>query len=251
MTAYQRVASAPYSNVSGYVDATPPEVVTAAYDLAWIDHRGAPIWDRRMLPDMPEIREAVSSLARGAMLQGPRGPIAIEDLMPGDRVATRDGGTAQIEWIGTRTYAPGGDRPMFYRVSANAFGASGPETDVVLGANAHVLIDNPRCIPLVGSPLAFAPIAAFEDGHAVTSITPQGEVACFGLACAGQAAILVSGLAVESYHPARATTRNLNRNILSEMGKLFPQAAGGTGFGAPRINYLSLVEAQGLALAGV
>ncbi|MEM7487846.1 MAG: Hint domain-containing protein [Pseudomonadota bacterium] len=223
----------------------------AAYDLAWIDHRGAALWDTRTLPDRPEIDEAVSSLARGAMLQGPRGPIAVEDLMPGDRVATRGGGTAEIRWIGARTYGPGGARPTFYRVAAHAFGALGPETDVVLGAHAHVLIDSPRCQPLVGARLAFAPVAAFEDGHAVTAIVPPGEVTCYGLACAGQAAILVSGLAVESYHPARATTRNLNRSILAEMGKLFPQVAEGGGFGAPRINYLSPVEAQGLALSGL
>lgn len=251
MTAYQRLPSAPFSPVPGPDQVPADGRGQAAYDLAWIDHRGAPVWDRRVLPDTPEIDGAVSSLARGAMLQGPRGAIAIEDLMPGDRVATRDGGTAQIEWIGTRTYASGGPRPTFYRVAAHAFGATGPQTDVVLGANAHILIDSPRCLPLVGDRLAFAPIAAFEDGHSVSIITPPGEVACYGIACAGQSALLVSGLPVESYHPARATARSLNRNVLAEMGKLFPQVASGAGFGAPRINYLSLAEAQGLSLTGV
>ena len=251
MTAYQRLPSASFSPVHADAPARPetglPQV---SYDLAWLDHRGTASWDRRRLPDMPEIAGAVASLARGAELRGPHGPVAIEDLVPGDRVATRDGGTAQIDWIGARTYGPGGERPLFYRVSARAMGAAGPESDVLLGAHAHVLVAHKACHELVGGPVAFAPVAAFEDGEMITAIVPPGEVTVYGLACAGQEAILVNGMSVESYHPARATGRALNRAVLASMAQLFPQIGDGAGFGPPRIPYLTLSEAQGLPLRG-
>ena len=252
MTAYQRLPSASFSRIPNQND-SPAQTDArpfARYDLAWIDHRGAATWDNRSLPETPEIEAAVSSFARGTLLRGPRGPIAIEDLVPGDRVATRDGGTAQIDWIGSRNYFGEGERPTFYRVAAGAFGGRGPMQDIQLGAHAHVLIDNIRCRGLVGGLLAFAPIAAFEDGHSVTAIVPQGEVTVYGIACSGQEAVLAADLPVESYHPARATRRSLTRTVLSDMAKLFPQTASGAGFGAPRIPYLTLAEAQGLAMTG-
>ncbi len=253
MSAYQRLPSASFSPVPGTHDTIdgPDHRTLASYDLSWIDTRGLATWDRRALPDTPEIEAAVSSFARGALLRGLRGPVPIEDLIPGDRVAVRGGGTAQIDWIGSRSYDAGAERPMFFRVAAHAFGASGPDHDVLLGAHANILIDSPRCHKLVGGSQAFAPIRAFEDGHSITAIVPQGEVTVYGIACSGQEAILVGNLPVESYHPARATGRSLTRTMLSDMGKLFPQTASGAGFGAPRIPYLTVSEAQGLAMTGV
>ncbi|SDY66596.1 Hint domain-containing protein [Jannaschia faecimaris] len=253
MTAYQRLPSASFSPVPGPDgDTRGAEVrTTASYDLAWVDHRGMATWDRRSLPDTPEVEAAVSSFARSAMLRGPRGPVAVEDLIPGDQVMVRGGGMARIDWIGSRSYSSTAERPMFYRVAARAFGASGPDVDILLGASAHVLIDSKKCVDLVGGTLAFAPISAFEDGHNVAAIVPPGEVTVYGIACRGQEAMLAAGLAIESYHPARATVRSLNRTVLADLAKLFPQTTGGAGFGAPRIPYLTPAEAVGLALAGV
>jgi len=207
-------------------------------------------WDRRSLADTPEIETAVQRLPRCTILRGSRGPIAIEALIPGDRLMTHSGGSVQIDWIGARSYPDGAERPMFYRVAANAFGANGPETDVILGAQAHILIDSPRCRPLVGANIAFAPLAAFEDGHSVRAIVPPGEVTVYGIACTAQEAVLAEGLPIETYHPARTTARSLNRTVLEDMARLFPQLSDTGGFGAPRTPYLTMSEAQSLALGG-
>lgn len=252
MSAYQRLPSTSFTPVPDPVDSSTQEDTRplASYDLAWMDGKGHATWDSRMLPDTPEIEGAVCCLARGAMLRGANGPVAIEDLMPGDRVATATGGTVRIDWIGSRTYRGEGARPHFYRVSAQAFGANGPDQDVILGAHAQIMVQSMQCLSLVGARDAFAPISAFEDGMNVIAITPPGETSVYGIACAGQEAVLVAGLPVETYHPSRTTTRSLNRVVLSDMARLFPHVAGGAGFGAPRVPYLSLSEAQGLALTG-
>ncbi|GIT91106.1 hypothetical protein JANAI62_15610 [Jannaschia pagri] len=258
MTAYQRLPSASFRSALDPMVEThegrfgTPQRETAAYDLAWINDRGSAIWDTRRLPDTPEIEGVVSCLARGAMLQSPRGPIAVEDLIPGDRVMTAGGGSTQIDWIGARSYPSISDRrPLFYRVAARAFGGQGPKADTLLGAHAQILIDSDRCKPLVGARQAFAPLAAFEDGMNVVAVQPPGEVAVYGIACSGQEAVLVSGMAVETYHPARTITNSLTRVVLSDMARLFPHLTHGAGFGAPRIPYLSLSEAQGLSMYGL
>ena len=248
MTAYQRLPSRDFHPAVEVDSPRMDDRPMATIDLAWVDHKGQAAWDARRLPDTPEIASAVSCLARGAMLRGSRGPISIEDLVPGDRVATASGGETEIRWIGSRVYHPGGERPKLWRISARAFGGQGPDADILLAADAQVLIDSPRCMPLVGKRAAFAPVAAFEDGVSITAIAPPGEVVVYGLACATQEAVLVSGLPVETYHPARTTARSLNRVVLSDMARLFPQAAESAGFGAPRIPYLSLSEAQALSL---
>lgn len=251
MTTYKRLPSVSFSSGAS-VDNTPREAGArsfASYDIAWIDHRGTVTWDHRRLPDTPEVEAAVSSFARGTLLRGPRGPVAVEDLIPGDRIEVRGGDTAQIEWIGSRSYPRQVDRPLFYRVAARAFGASGPDVDILLGTSAHILIDTPKCRDLVGGNLAFAPISAFEDGQTVAAIVPPGEVTVYGIACRGQEAMLTAGLPVESYHPARATGASLTRTVLADMAKLFPQTASGSGFGATRIPYLTRSEAMSLAMS--
>lgn len=253
MTAYQRLPTAAFRPVPD-IDVSPQSPdsrACATYDLAWIHPRGQAIWDRRLLPDTPEVEAAVSCLARGAMLRGPRGPVAVEDLLPGDHVVVRGGRLAQIDWIGSRSYAPGAARPLLYRVAAHAFGASGPHADILLGASARVLIDSPRCRDLVGDTLAFAPVSAFEDGRTVSAVAPPGEVTVYGIACRGQEAVMAGGLGVESAHPGRATARSLTPAVVTDMARLFPQAAAGAGFGAPRIASLTRSEAAELAMAGV
>lgn len=220
---------------------------TAEFDLAWLGKRGTVMRDSRRLPDTPETDAAIATFARGTLLRGIRGPVAVEDLKPGDPVATRGGGTARIEWIGARDRHEGA---KLFRVAPHAFGTNGPEAPVLLGPAAHVLIESARCRILVGGPLAFAPVAAFEDGHRVAAIQPPGGVTVYGLACVGQEALMVEGLAVETSHPARATARSLNRSVLTDMTRLFPHLSETSDFGTQRIPHLTASEARLLTLSG-
>ncbi len=252
MTDHQRSAAALRARAARPArrDTVADTCPTVDCDLAWIAPGGIVIRDRRALPDVAPIATAVSSFARGTLLRGPDGEIAIEDLVPGDRVTVRGGTMVRIAWIGARTFAGGTDRPILYRVAAGAFGASGPQQDVLLGAHAHILIDSPRCRDLVGGRLAFAPLAAFEDGHAVTALAPPGVVTVYGIACSAQEAVLAAGLPVESYHAERTLERELTRSLVADRERLLPPVPGSGDRGAERIPCLSFQEAQALALAG-
>ena len=221
----------------------------ATFELAWLDATGRPAWEQRRLPDTAEVNATVASFARATLLSTPTGKTPVEDLRPGDLLSTVDGGETEVTWIGSRDLFPAGAQPTLYRVAPHAFGGRGPAATVILGASAHVLLDDPRCMALVGGLRAFAPVSAFEDGERVAAIVPPGDGMTFGIACAGQAAILASGLPVATVHPARAMGTALARGGHATLARLFPHLSGGATFDAPRIPTLTLSEARDLTVA--
>ncbi|MGB3556608.1 MAG: Hint domain-containing protein, partial [Jannaschia sp.] len=189
---------------------------------------------------------ATACIAGGGILRRPGGAVAVEDLRPGDRVLTATGESVRIDWIGARLYRREGRRPTFFRISAGAFGNTGPKRTMTVGAAAHLLLEDRRCLPLVGTPRAFAPIAAFEDGETVLRIVPAGDVPVYGIACVTQAAVVVSGLSIETFHPAHAVAACAGEAFRADLARLIPLDFDGTGFAPARIPRLSLSEARTL-----
>ncbi|WP_052500876.1 Hint domain-containing protein [Jannaschia aquimarina] len=243
MTAYQRPPTS-------FAPVTParlvePEQVT--YDFSWLDAQGADKWKTLTLPAHDVIEGAVTLFARGTPIDTPRGQSAVEDLLPGDRVLTPEG-SATVRWVGSRCFpATAPIRPTLFRIGSSAFGRDRPVGDVVLGGSARILIQSDRCRTLVGQDAAFAPIAAFEDALGVIALMPPGDVTTYGIACDGQAAVMIDGMAVEAWHPARDMMRRVTPAMLDALRQLIPPLAE-DGFGSARIPYLSDVEAQTLRL---
>lgn len=216
----------------------------AAYDLAWLDQHGRPNWDTRTLPVSKITEMACASIARGGLVLTQNGPVAVDDLIPGDMVQTvTGGGDKEIQWIGSRTYCEDihtQTRAPLYRIVMDAFGEGYPKTDTILANSAYVYVEHAACRRIIGSLGAFAPIAAFEDGINVTKITPQGDITVYNMAFNCQAVIQVNGLNVESFHPNRDTMQLINPESSQALLALMPHLRSGMGFGpqvAPRLSF--------------
>ena len=59
-----------------------------------------------MIPAQPVYEEAFCAFARGSLVETDCGPMAIEDLVPGDHVLTESAGLQPITWIGATTLLP-------------------------------------------------------------------------------------------------------------------------------------------------
>lgn len=215
--------------------------------LAWLGRDGA-VWHTvRALPGGPALDAATAILARGAPLRTPDGPAMVEDLGPGDVVATSEG-WARIVWAAAREARADGSAPLL-RIAAGAFGAA-PTRPILLGARALVLLDDARCVKLTGGRLALAPLAALACGVAIAPVAPPGAVALHAVALDGQVALDVAGLPVAAAHPTHATEAQIGEGAIQALAETFPPIAEGRPSDPAAIPCLTPAEARALAQGG-
>lgn len=222
----------------------------ATYELAWLDEDGRPQWDSRRLAATKGLDSACAGVARGALLETSQGFVAVEDLMPGDAVRVKDGSFNTVHWIGARTYFSddiSDPRPTLYRVEASSFGDRVPMAATILAEPASLYVESKACQRIIGTPGAFAPVAAFDDGVAISKVTPLGDVTLYNLAFEAQDAFMVNGLAIESFHMGRNNMHLVNTEMLRDMTALLPHITPGAGFTPQTTPRLSVTEARMLS----
>lgn len=182
---------------------------------------GAEVELNRLAPATGFFESAFNAMARGTLVTTPQGPVAVEDLRPGDFVETAEGGAEPILWRGSLTLYP--LRPglharpdRLYRCTADALGYGRPIQDLLLGPGA-----------LVWSPRAgdFLPAEALLDGETVIELTPPGAVTAFHLCLAGSRTLLANGVALRSFAPDAHAAAHLAPELLALFVSLFPNAA--------------------------
>lgn len=173
--------------------------------------------------------------ARGTLLDTRDGPVAIEDLMPGDFVDSSEG-AQPILWIGSTLLRPGafGDRPEtagLIRVMPESLGRARPVNDLLLGPWAELLHNPPQLRQANGAGHVLTPLRDFVDGNTVVRVTPPSAVRVYHIVLRRHAAVRVSGLEIGTYHPGPGVTEHLDQAGLRLFLSLFPHVSGTRGFG--------------------
>jgi len=135
----------------------------------------------RLAPALPAFEDAFSALGRGAILQTQMGPIAVEDLLPGDKIMTSTNGYQTLQWKGMMTIIPGAQnsRPemgTMTRITADTFGLGRPAPDLVLGPGARTLHRANGIRTLTGADAALVPVRDFIDSSQIIELTPIAPV---------------------------------------------------------------------------
>ena len=214
------------------------EVATRTYEVMWRARNGD-IFDRRVTaPAVPVFEAAFNSFARGALIATQKGPVSVEDLLPGDLVETTNGHLQPISWIGSMTLDINGTRgahtlpEKLYRITEEAFGFERPAPDLVLGAAAHTLYRADGIRSYLGTPVALAPIVGLVDGMSVIEVTPVTSVRTYHIALPQHAIIRVNGVEMESYHPGTTAAAHLTGDMRIRFMGLFPHLDSLGDFGA-------------------
>lgn len=202
----------------------------------------------RIAPALPAFEDCFAALGRGAILQTSTGPVAIEDLLPGDEIITSSSGPQKLLWKGTMTIVPGSQntRPemgTLTRVTTDAFGMGRPGPDLVLGPSARILHRAPGIKALTGSEVAFVPVRDFIDASQIVELTPATAVQIYQLGFAQQERIMVNGLELESLHPGAVHNLGLRSDMQQLLLTLFPHMFSLADFGMtlhPRIRLRDL-----------
>lgn len=185
---------------------------------SWLLPNGSIEDSRFLIPAHRLFEGAFCAFARGSLIETPNGPVAIEDLLPGDSVLTQDGRAEPVIWIGSTTLvpSPADDKrevPLF-RVMPDAFGLGRPLSHMVVGPSARMLGVHQH---------GLRRIASFEDGENVSRLRPPSPVDMYHICLRDHAILRVGGLLCESYHPGHGALSDVGPAMRELFLKLFPQ----------------------------
>lgn len=207
--------------------ALPP--LTERVQLSWLSPDTGEVEEAvRAIPAMRLFTQAFGAFARGGLVPTPGGPVAVEDLIPGDRVVTTEGPMALL-WKGARTLArPRSGGASVYRIPADALGLGRPMPDLMLGPSARIASRRTDSGP------TFVPVSSMPDSMAVIAITPISPVQTFHLAFARHLSFTINGVEVESHHPGRIDA-HVGQETQELYLSLFPHLRGMGDFGPLRL----------------
>ena len=210
-------------------------IVTRRYEISWRDAAGSIDNKTIVAPAMPVFERAFNAFVQGTLIHTENGYVAIEDLQPGDKIATADGGLQTLNWIGSMMVFPqsqdlGLPSCKLFRVTDGSFGHDAQSPDLMLGPGARIL---PGQLATNSTSPLLEP-ADLEDGHSVISINPVSQVRVFHLALASHCLLRANGVLAESYHPGPAPGQELTPELFTHFLALFPNLRNLDGFGPLR-----------------
>ncbi len=195
------------------------EVAALLPDLT-ITHRS------HVAPATPLFEDATCAFARGTLIRTARGPVAVEDLLPGAYLDTPRG-AQPVMWIGSGTFVPGTADDVtsltsLTRITQDAFGIARPEGELLVGPAAHMVVRRDKFTRLIGRDSVLAPVRDYTDGDRIFEVTPGGAVQLYHLMLPHHSTIRVGNVEMESYHPGKGVVAKMGPNTRALFLSLFP-----------------------------
>lgn len=207
------------------------------FEIASLLSCGRARTSHHLAPATKTFEATCAAFARGTLISAPTGPIAIEDLLPGDIIDTVDSGPQRVIWIGSTTYIPAQASPTSSLTSLIRFLPDGYDGrtamgDLLLGPSARLLQTRVALEQSLGVKSVLTPARDFEDGHRAFLITPPSPVRLFHIRTGEHASIYANGRCVETYHPGRGVADEMGDATRSLFLSLFPDISDLDDFGA-------------------
>lgn len=173
------------------------------------------------VPASSTFEACASAFARGTLISTVMGPIAVEDLIPGDLVETHRG-PQPVVWIGSTPYLPdfGGDSTSLTHL-LRVPGVGIDQGDLLLGPAARLVIRKDRFSDLLNCDAVLAPATDYIDGDRVLRITPPGPVQLYHFALPRHGIIRANGHELESYHPGRISAAEIGTSVREMLQSMF------------------------------
>ncbi|MFN3209518.1 MAG: Hint domain-containing protein [Roseovarius sp.] len=207
------------------------------FQIASLGADGQPRWTDQIAPAMPIFDSAFSAFSHGTLLHTPSGQVAVQDIVPGMSVSTRDTGAARVLWVGSMTLVPaalGLDQAAcrLTRIMPDAFGLGRPEANLMAGPGARILTRPPGLRSSFGRERILTPASDLVDGMNVVELVPPRPVTVYHICMRRHSILRASGIEVESFHPGPGFERAMGPNMLALFLSLFPHVKKPGDFGA-------------------
>ncbi len=228
---------------SAPASASAQEPLIARADFLFLNNRGE-IEDRdRPIPLRAPFLDAFSTFSHGTLMPTPSGPVAVEDLLPGDSVLTENGGPQTLLWKGSWQTTPHAGTELI-RVAADAFGDGFPSRDMIFGLATRVIRRHPAVQARLGMDKVSLPLADLIDSIAVVGITPPRPITLCHLLFDRHHSIRACGLEVESYHPGPLHRLSLSQELRAIFLGMFPHLGCISDLDAPRFTRFSSADLE-------
>ncbi len=209
------------------------------YEVLYLEQNGDIGEFRRIAPATAAFESAFSAFARGALVATSRGPVAVEDLFPGDEVKTVEDGYQTLLWRGAMTLVPGAagqrrEMGRLSRFSADSLGIARPMPDLILGPSARLYNRTRAAQALARGDGAFVPGRDYLDGINVIELTPPSPVQVYHLAFRDHQRLVANGVEIESHHPGTLHELGARGDILKLYLTFFPHVREFLDFGPMR-----------------
>lgn len=170
--------------------------------------------------------QGVPCFAAGTMIVTEFGDIAVEDLVEGDRVWTRDNGLQTVRWVGSRKIqlnlaahlAP-------ITIKAGALGENAPSSDLQVSPQHRILVRSSIAQRMFGAEeilVAAKQLLAIEGIEVATEMT---EVTYVHILFDRHEIVLANGAETESLYTGPEALRALGGNARREIFEIFPELA--------------------------
>ncbi|MCV6593815.1 MAG: Hint domain-containing protein [Silicimonas sp.] len=152
--------------------------------------------------------EGVVCFTPGTTLETPQGLRAVEDLVAGDQVITKDSGAQPVLWVGSRNvsgarlYAMPDLRPV--RIRENALGGGQPGCDLLVSPDHRMLVQGEAAQALWGEDEVLVAARDLVNGHGVARDMGAKSVTYVHLMLERHEILVANGVETESFHPAAA-----------------------------------------------
>ena len=160
---------------------------------------------------------AIPCFTRGTLILTDRGERPVEDLRPGDLVATRDHGMQPLRWIGMRRVRAEG---RFAPVVIEA-GTFGQHRRLVVSPQHRVLLSHWRAEVMFGEDEVLVAACDLVNDRSVR-VQAGGEVDYVHLLFDAHQIVFSEGLATESFLPGPMVLGDLEARVQAEVLTLFP-----------------------------
>ncbi|WP_050604800.1 Hint domain-containing protein [Ruegeria sp. 6PALISEP08] len=216
---------------------TKPKAQLRRYEVSSLLPNGDVSQTRHIAPALPMFEDAFCAFSRGSLVETEHGPVAIEDLMPGDTVLTQDGNSQTVLWKGSVTLIPGREdsrgrtRPLT-RIMPDTFGMQKPMSGVIAGPAARIVGAPAHLRHLHGGEPILTRVSEFQDGMGVIETMPPTPVELFHICLKRHSVIRVDGLQFETYHPGVNAVRMISHSLRSIYLNLFAHIESLNDFGS-------------------
>lgn len=165
----------------------------------------------------------------GTRIATPNGTIAVQDLVEGDRISTKDNGEQEIRWIGSRRvtgarlYAMPHMRPI--RMRANILGQGEPDQDLIVSPDHRILVKGPVAQALFNTPEVLVTARDMVNDSSITVDYSIREVTYIHVMLDSHQVIWANGVESESFHPAGAHLELIDPGQQKQLSDQFPGLA--------------------------